>query len=105
MRHFGKRPNCAHFASIVHPTTPPMPSKMAERTPRLVCLSLANPELIPQIFKLVVNNGKDELICELTSFGQNYVIARYTSKGSDFHEPSRTIGPTLNDAERWKGLR
>lgn len=105
MRHFGKRPNSADFASIVHPAAAPIPCKVAERTPRLLCLSVANPEVIPQRFMVVLNNGRDELFCELTSFGQNYVIARYASKGTERFEPSLTIGPTLNDAERWKGLR
>jgi hypothetical protein len=106
MSGFGKRPNQTDYACILLPGAIPIACRVIDRTSRIVCLSVSKPENLPHRFQLVFNNGGITASCEIASFGQDYVLARYNA--NSVTSPDAAIlanGITLGEAEDWKGKK
>ena len=76
MRVFGKRTPKTNLAWLVQPDAVSMSCRVLERSPRMLFLSLPAPAGVTEKFKLLLNDGDEAAMCELSAMGPNYVVAR-----------------------------
>jgi hypothetical protein len=104
MRSFGRRPNSADFAHLMQFGRRPISCRVLERSLRVIRILVSEPRTVAQSFTLVLNNGNDRVFCQVLSYGDDFVMARYTSRDSADLEIGLThMGASLSEAERWKG--